>query len=89
MSKILNAGRILVALCVKFYGLIDVLREPEDDNEITQTSRKVHAFHPNVRCRCYIGPLITKGTTVKEVRFRLTLKNLKNSKHVPMDATRR
>ena len=35
IAKTFNIGRMLVAQCVKFHGLTNVLREPEDDNEIT------------------------------------------------------
>ena len=61
IAKIFNAGRILVAQCVKFHGLTDFIREPKDDNETTQILREVHQFHQNLGYRCAVGQLQTKG----------------------------
>ena len=42
ISNVFNVGRILVALCVNFHGLANVLRELEDDNETKQMLCEVH-----------------------------------------------
>ena len=58
-------GKILVARCVEFHGLANVLKEPEDDVEITQILRKVCELHLNMGYRCAVDQLRTKGVKVK------------------------
>ena len=77
ITKIFSVRRILVALHIKFHGLTNVLREPEDDNEITQELCEVHQFHPNIGHRWAIGYLREKDVKVKQARLRLMLKILK------------
>ena len=42
ITKKINMCRILVSQCIKLFGLTDVLKESEDDNEITQTLSEVN-----------------------------------------------
>ena len=42
IAKIFNTARNLLARCINHRGLIDVLKEPEDDKSIFQSFCEVH-----------------------------------------------
>ena len=88
IAKTFNVARHLVACCVKFRGFTDVLREPEDDNEIMQVFCEVHQFHKSFGYRYSVGHLRNKGIKVKQVKMWLTLKNIKNFQTVSMEVIR-
>ena len=77
ISKSLNVSRALVARWIKSHQSFNVLREPDDDNEITEILREEQKIHSNVGCRCEAGHLQGKGAKAKKVRLRLILKYLK------------
>ena len=89
ISKALNVGRTLVAPWIKFHKSSNVLREPEDDDEITQMLREVKKIHFNVGYRCIVGHLQTKEVKAKKVRLILILKNPKNYDPIKIDVIRR
>ena len=44
VAKLFNSGRNIVGFRVKYHMLIDILRDPEDDNAMLQVLREVHQF---------------------------------------------
>ena len=48
VSKMFNAGRDLLARCVKYHGLTIFFIEPGDENVISQISCEAHQFHKNI-----------------------------------------
>lgn len=78
VPKMFNAGRNLVARCVKNHVFTDVLMEPEYDDAIFQVFREVHQFHKNISYCHDVGHLREKGLRVKKFRLRSMLELLKN-----------
>ena len=64
ISKLFNVGRALVARWMTFHQSSNVLKEPEDDNEIIQILRETQKFYPNVGFRCDVG--ISDQRTLKQ-----------------------
>ena len=66
--------RNLVSPCIKFHLLTDVLRDPEDNNDIMQMLREAHQLHKKIGCLHAAGHLRMKGIKAKQVRSRLISK---------------
>ena len=76
ISKSFNVSRVPAARWIGFHQFCNTLREPEDDNEITELLREMKK-HPNVGCRCVVVHLQEKCVKVMQLRLRLILKILK------------
>ena len=45
VAKILNAGRNLVARCIKYHGLTNVMSNSEDSNVILKMRHEAHQLY--------------------------------------------
>ena len=83
ISKIFNVGRNLIARCIKFHGLKDTNREPEDNDEITEMLREFRKFNNFFGYSYAVGHLHTNGIKFKQARFRMILKISKTPRSFP------
>ena len=77
ITKSFTIGQALVARWIKSNQFYSVLRELEDENELTELSHEMPKKYPNVGCHCTAGLLRAKFVKAKNARLKLILKILK------------